>query len=107
MQAESAVRATYHGNPEYPAGGGLVISCEHGGNRIPEPYRDLFRPYRASLHSHRGFDAGSLPMARALASGFRCTLDGGHGQPPAGRSEPLGRAPAPAWRRDPQAARIA
>ena len=74
MQAESAVRATYQGNPEYPAGGGLVISCEHGGNRIPEPYRDLFRPCRASLHSHRGFDAGSLPMARALAAAFGAPL---------------------------------
>lgn len=70
MQAKSAVRAIDTGNPERPAGSGLVITCEHGGNRIPEPYRDLFRPYRASLHSHRGFDAGSLPMARALARAF-------------------------------------
>jgi predicted N-formylglutamate amidohydrolase len=55
-------------------GSGLVITCEHGGNRIPEPYRDLFRSYRASLHSHRGFDAGSLPMARALARAFDAPL---------------------------------
>lgn len=74
MQAESAVPATYQRNHECPAGGGLVITCEHGGNRIPEPYRDLFRPYRATLHSHRGFDAGSLPMARALAAAFDAPL---------------------------------
>lgn len=47
-----------------------MITCEHGGNRIPEPYRDVFRPYRALLQSHRGFDAGSLSMARALAKAF-------------------------------------
>ncbi|HSM28131.1 MAG TPA: N-formylglutamate amidohydrolase [Thioalkalivibrio sp.] len=74
MQAESAVRAAYKGNTERLAGSGLVITCEHGGNRIPEPYRDLFRSYRASLHSHRGFDAGSLPMARALAKAFDAPL---------------------------------
>jgi predicted N-formylglutamate amidohydrolase len=64
----------HNGHPGRPASGGLVITCEHGGNRIPEPYRDLFRPYRASLHSHRGFDAGSLPMARALARAFGAPL---------------------------------
>ena len=74
MQAENAVRATYKGYSERMAGSGLVITCEHGGNRIPEPYRDLFRSYRASLHSHRGFDAGSLPMARALARAFDAPL---------------------------------
>jgi predicted N-formylglutamate amidohydrolase len=70
MQVESAAATRSEGDPEGPAGGGLVTSCEHGGNRIPEPYRELFGPYRALLHSHRGFDAGSLSMARALARAF-------------------------------------
>jgi predicted N-formylglutamate amidohydrolase len=70
IQAESE----YKGDPECTANGGLVITCEHGGNRIPEPYRDLFRHDRALLHSHRGFDAGSLPMARALATAFGAPL---------------------------------
>jgi predicted N-formylglutamate amidohydrolase len=50
-----------------PAGDGFVITCEHGGNRIPAPYRDLFHDHQALLDSHRGYDAGALIMARALA----------------------------------------
>jgi predicted N-formylglutamate amidohydrolase len=56
------------------AGAALVISCEHGGNRIPAPYRGLFAPHRALLDSHRGFDAGALVMARALAAEFGAPL---------------------------------
>jgi predicted N-formylglutamate amidohydrolase len=56
------------------AGAGLVITCEHGGNRIPEPYRELFHAHRALLDSHRGFDPGALIMARALAKAFAAPL---------------------------------
>ena len=28
------------------ASAGLVITCEHGGNRIPAPYRGLFHGHR-------------------------------------------------------------
>lgn len=52
----------------------LVITCEHGGNRIPMSYRELFRPYQALLDSHRGFDPGALIMARALAAAFDAPL---------------------------------
>jgi predicted N-formylglutamate amidohydrolase len=52
----------------------FLITCEHGGNRIPAPYRRLFRGRRALLDSHRGYDAGSLVMARALARAFRAPL---------------------------------
>ena len=48
----------------------FVITCEHGGNRIPLPYRRLFRRQRALLDSHRGYDPGALVMARALAAAF-------------------------------------
>jgi predicted N-formylglutamate amidohydrolase len=53
---------------------GLVITCEHGGNRIPKPYRDLFHTHQVLLNSHRGFDFGALIMARALATAFAAPL---------------------------------
>ena len=52
----------------------FLITCEHGGNRIPAPYRRLFRRRRALLESHRGYDPGALVMARALARAFRAPL---------------------------------
>jgi predicted N-formylglutamate amidohydrolase len=52
----------------------LLITCEHGGNRIPTRYRALFRGRRALLDSHRGYDAGALVMARALAATFNAPL---------------------------------
>jgi predicted N-formylglutamate amidohydrolase len=52
----------------------LIITCEHGGNRIPAPYRQLFRGQRALLDSHRGYDPGSLVMSKALASAFAAPL---------------------------------
>ena len=55
-------------------GHGLVITCEHGGNRIPSLYRDLFHAHQALLDSHRGFDPGALIMARALATAFAAPL---------------------------------
>jgi len=57
------------------AGGhSIVITCEHGGNRIPSPYRDLFHAHQALLDSHRGFDPGALIMAKALATAFAAPL---------------------------------
>src|SRR4029450_3525026 len=56
------------------ASAGLVITCEHGGNRIPAPYRDLFHTHQALLDSHRGYDPGALIMARALATAFAAPL---------------------------------
>jgi predicted N-formylglutamate amidohydrolase len=52
----------------------FVFTCEHGGNRIPAPYRRLFREQRALLDSHRGYDPGALVMARALARAFGAPL---------------------------------
>lgn len=48
----------------------FVITCEHGGNRIPARYRRLFREDQALLNSHRGYDPGALTMAKALATAF-------------------------------------
>ena len=45
----------------------VVVTCEHGGNRIPEKYRPVFIPYQELLQTHRGYDIGSLPLFRCLA----------------------------------------
>ena len=52
----------------------FLITCEHGGNRIPAPYRRLFRGRRALLDSHRGYDPGALVVAKALARAFKAPL---------------------------------
>ena len=52
----------------------FVVTCEHGGNRIPAEYAGLFRRWQHILHSHRGYDAGALIMARDLASALHAPL---------------------------------
>lgn len=55
-------------------GPGLLITCEHGGNRVPAAYAPLFLGQDALLDSHRGLDIGSLVLARQLASHLRAPL---------------------------------
>ena len=43
----------------------LILSCEHGGNRLPAPFANLFSPM--FLSSHRGHDPGALVLARDFA----------------------------------------
>lgn len=45
----------------------FVVSCEHGGNRIPSVYQPLFQGHEALLASHCGYDPGALLMAKAIA----------------------------------------
>lgn len=54
----------------------LVLSCEHGGNRVPSRYAPLFRSAaaRRALAGHRGCDIGALALARALARRFAVPL---------------------------------
>ena len=52
----------------------FMVTCEHGGNRIPAAYRQLFRGQRTLLDSHRGHDAGALVMATTLAESLRAPL---------------------------------
>jgi predicted N-formylglutamate amidohydrolase len=49
----------------------LILSCEHGGNRVPPRYRSAFS--ETLLATHRGYDPGALTMARdfAAATGAR------------------------------------
>lgn len=52
----------------------LVLSCEHGGNRVPREVVAAFVGAAPVLASHRGFDAGALPVARELARRFEAPL---------------------------------
>lgn len=52
----------------------LVVSCEHGGNRIPQRYAPLFADEEALLRSHRGWDPGALFLARSIAATFHAPL---------------------------------
>ena len=52
----------------------FLITCEHGGNRIPPRYRPLFAGFEALLASHRGYDPGALALARDLASALAAPL---------------------------------
>ena len=51
-----------------------LVTCEHGGNRIPPAYRNLFHAHQALLDSHRGYDPGALVMAKQLAAALRAPL---------------------------------
>lgn len=57
-------------NP-YPT---VLITCEHGGNRIPAEYTSLFERYRLALESHRGFDPGALAVARDFSAALDAQL---------------------------------
>lgn len=54
----------------------LVLSCEHGGNRVPAAYADLFagRAAARALASHRGSDLGALALAESMARRLRAPL---------------------------------
>jgi len=52
----------------------LVLTCEHGGNRVPAAYRHLFASRERLLRSHRAFDAGALDLARFLAQRTQAPL---------------------------------
>ncbi len=52
----------------------LLLTCEHGGHRIPKAYAKLFQGADAVLASHRGWDPGALALARRLARELRRPL---------------------------------
>jgi predicted N-formylglutamate amidohydrolase len=56
------------------AGDHLLLTCEHGGNRIPRAWAPLFRGAASVLASHRGWDPGALELARLLARTLRTPL---------------------------------
>src|SRR4051812_22992580 len=52
----------------------MLITCEHGGNRVPAAYRSLFAGKEALLASHRGWDPGALALGREMAAAFQAPL---------------------------------
>lgn len=52
----------------------LLLTCEHGGNRVPRPYEQLFAGAASDLASHRGWDPGALQLAKLLARELRRPL---------------------------------
>jgi len=52
----------------------LVVSCEHGGNRVPARYAPLFAGAARELDSHAGWDPGAATLARELARNFAAPL---------------------------------
>ncbi len=46
----------------------VVITCEHGGNVIPEEYQVIFQEHKSLLESHLGWDIGAIKIARAMAT---------------------------------------
>jgi predicted N-formylglutamate amidohydrolase len=42
------------------------LSCEHGGNQVPDQYQALFEGAQTVLDSHRGYDKGALELFEAL-----------------------------------------
>lgn len=52
----------------------LILTCEHGGNEVPQPYRSLFEPYTELLNSHRGYDPGAAELAEYFSSQLHRSL---------------------------------
>ena len=47
--------------------GAVLITCEHAGNKVPRGLASLFRKAQGVLGTHRGYDRGALPLARAIS----------------------------------------
>ncbi len=52
----------------------IVLTCEHGGYKIPAAYRSLFSGADDVLKSHRGWDPGALAVAEAMAARLKADL---------------------------------
>jgi predicted N-formylglutamate amidohydrolase len=52
----------------------LILTCEHGGNKIPHAYLPYFRNAKKVLSTHRGWDIGALKVAKFLARDLKAPL---------------------------------
>lgn len=52
----------------------ILISCEHAGNYVPKDYKFMFANAEETLASHRGWDPGSLGIAKYLARHLEAPL---------------------------------
>lgn len=46
----------------------LIVTCEHGGNKVPARYAPLFADSADLLAGHRGWDPGAFDLAERLAT---------------------------------------
>jgi predicted N-formylglutamate amidohydrolase len=51
-----------------------LITCEHGGRKVPARYARFFRSAQSALDSHRGYDPGALDLAQRIAQRLRAPL---------------------------------
>lgn len=56
----------------------VLLTCEHGGNRVPREYLHLFRGAERLLATHRGLDIGAAGAAAWLARRLDCPLVSAH-----------------------------
>lgn len=52
----------------------IILTCEHGGTKIPKAYKGLFNNHRAVLNTHRGSDIGALVVAKDLQKILKAPL---------------------------------
>lgn len=52
----------------------VIVTCEHGGNKIPRKYLSLFRNKKKILNSHRGWDQGALILAKTISRDLSAPL---------------------------------
>jgi predicted N-formylglutamate amidohydrolase len=52
----------------------VLLSCEHGGNKVPAEFRQLFAPHRELLQTHRGWDPGTKQLAERWQRELKCEL---------------------------------
>lgn len=55
----------------------LILTCEHGGNKLPKDYLPFFQEATDALDSHRGYDPGALDLFMELKefASFSCYND--------------------------------
>ncbi len=52
----------------------IVLTCEHGGNKVPAAYRNLFLSHQRDLQSHRGWDPGTRELGIFWQRQLGCQL---------------------------------
>lgn len=52
----------------------FILTCEHGGNRIPKSYQKQFKNASEVLQTHRGLDIGALEIAKLLQKKLNAPL---------------------------------
>ncbi|WP_027360898.1 N-formylglutamate amidohydrolase [Desulforegula conservatrix] len=48
----------------------FIITCEHGGNKVPGELAEYFSKACKILENHRGYDIGGLELARKISAGL-------------------------------------